>query len=304
MFTRSIANLSQFTHIETLEIVQDCQFMYVGKIGTDLDNRIVACSTKDQIEQAISRPEIVGVITTSELSERVPAKIGLALSHTPLKCLYTIYRELITAKHFWTDFPTQIHQDARVHPSAIVSPDNVVIGANSYISESAIILERSIISNSCVIGPGTVVGTDAFEVDKTIVPQKILPQQGGVWLGNNVEIQAKCTVVRSTFGGFTKIDDNVKIDCQVHIAHDCSVGSGTLIAACAELSGRVAVGPDAFIGPNSSISNGLNIGKGATVTIGAVATRHIPDNVKVSGNFAIEHNTFLRKLKEQLRRDN
>ena len=116
-------------------------------------------------------------------------------------------------------------------------------------------------------------------------------------LDDGVEILSKCTVVRATFGGFTRIGRDTKLDCQVHVAHDCVVGERVRIAACAELSGRVDVGDDAFVGPNVSISNGLTIGPRAFVTLGSVVVRNVDPDQRVTGHFALPHKNWLRFIK-------
>jgi UDP-3-O-[3-hydroxymyristoyl] glucosamine N-acyltransferase len=197
----------------------------------------------------------------------------------------------------WQSFPSRIHPKATIMDGAYVAPNDVVIGKNVTIFPNAVIMHRSIIEEGSSIGPGTIVGTDAFEVDITAKPRRIVAQSGGVRIGRYVDIQAKCTIVRATFGGFTQVGDESKLDCQVHLAHDCRIGKGARIAACAEISGRVTMHDNVFIGPNASISNGLTIGRNAHVTIGAVVSRDVEENDRVTGNFAINHHKWLDFLR-------
>jgi len=298
MFTEKITNFAALADGKDLKIARDCEFSYVGKVPTNLPRRLVPCATRDHIDTASSIPEVAGIITTPELAECVPAHLGLALATDPVATAIALHEALCAIPDFhWQRFATVIHPSARIHPSAMIAEKDVVIGADTVIHAGAIVLPRVIIAEGCSIGPGTVVGTDAFEVNTHVSPHRIVRQAGGVRIGAFVDIQANCTIVRATFGGFTEIGAESKFDCQVHLAHDCRVGRSVRIAACAEISGRVTIGDASFIGPNSSISNGLEIGAGAHVTLGAVVVKDVAANTRVSGNFAIAHDKFITHIK-------
>ncbi len=298
MFTNNTMGLSEFSGQFGLFVVRNCQFSYAAKVPTRLAKRVVACRKPEFIEEAVRTEGIVGIVVPITLEKLVPENFGLAVSENPVASVLLLHEALIDIPGFqWETFESRIDPSASIHPSAFVSPQNVVIGKGCSVAPNAIILERSILNDSCSIGPGTVVGCDAFEVDVYRKPNRILRQAGGVWLGDNVEIQAKCTIVRSTFGGFTKLAGETKLDCQVHVAHDCDIGSRVRIAACAELSGRVCVKDDVFIGPNCSITNGVTIESGAHITIGAVVTKDVAAGITVSGNFAVEHSKLLSFVK-------
>lgn len=294
MFTNRTATLGEFAGRFDLEVVRDCAFSYAAKIPSRLDGRLVACGSPQHIAEAVAEDGIVGIVTTPALAEAVPAAIGAAYCPKPLSALFAIHDDIARRPDFqWTSFPTSIHPTAVIHPSAVVASQDVVIGEGCIIAENAVICPRSIIGRFSTIGPGTVVGCDAFEVNTTVRPHRILFQAGGVRIGDHVEIQAKCTIVRSTFGGFTLIGDESKFDCQIHLAHDCAVGRRVRVAACAEISGRVTIGDDVFVGPNVSISNGISIAEGATVTIGAVVVRDVAAGTRVTGNFALLHHKWI-----------
>lgn len=298
MFTSNKISLHECAEKIALNIVRDCNFSYIGKVPTRLRDRLVPCSKKVHLQEALRSEGISGIITTPELSSVVPAAMGLVIHDMPQRVAYQIQEFIAGLPNFqWSNFETEIHPDARIESGAFVAPRNVRIGAGALVMAGAIIRERTIVGNKCTIGSGTVLGCEAFEVDTSGDSWGIVRQTGGVLLRDNVEILAKCTIVRATFGGFTEIGANSKFDCQVHLAHDSVVGERVRIAACAEISGRVSVGDNVFIGPNCSISNGVNIGDRAFVTIGSVVTKDVNIDEKVSGNFAIPHMKFLRFLK-------
>jgi UDP-3-O-[3-hydroxymyristoyl] glucosamine N-acyltransferase len=60
---------------------------------------------------------------------------------------------------------------------------------------------------------------------------------------------------------------------------------------------RVTLEEGVWIGPGVTLINGIVVGKNGRVNIGSVATRDVPENCAVTGNFALEHEKFLRNLK-------
>ena len=298
MFTGNTINLSSVIAGLDIICVRDGEFSYVGKVPTNLPRRLVPASTSAHVASAINADGVAGIITTEELVSLVPPGMIAATAVNPVLASILIHERLCAMDGFlWENFDSRIDQSATIHSSAVIPERNVVIGAHTQIMAGAIICERSVIGAHCSIGPGVVVSCDAFEVNTGCSPQKIVLQAGGVLLEDYVEVQAKSTLVRSTFGGFTRIGTETKIDCQVHVAHDCDIGHRVRIAACAELSGRIIIGDDVFIGPNCSISNGLHIGHGATITIGSVVVRDVEAGSRVTGNFAVPHSTWIRFIK-------
>ena len=102
-------------------------------------------------------------------------------------------------------------------------------------------------------------------------------------IGDNVEIGALNSSARGTLSD-TVIQDHVKTDNLVHIAHNCSVGASCLIAACAELSGGVVLAEKVWVGPNSTFLQKVKVGTNSFVGLGSVVTKDIPNNVMVAGS--------------------
>lgn len=172
--------------------------------------------------------------------------------------------------------------------------DNVTIGDNTILNNSVVIFNNIKIGNSCYIKSGTIIGEDGFgfdfETDK--MPVRI-PHLGSVVIGDNVEIGAKCTIARGTLSN-TIINNDVKIDDQVHIAHNCDIGEKTVITACAEISGSVKVGKRCWIGPNVSIIQKVTIGDDVVIGIGAVVTKDIESKKRYMGLESFELKELLK----------
>jgi len=177
--------------------------------------------------------------------------------------------------------------------------DNVSIGKGSVINNHVVIGNNTIIGEKCYIKSGSIIGEEGFGFDFEDDGRPVrIPHIGNVVIGDEVEIGAKNTIARATLGS-TKIADNVKIDDQVHIAHNCSIGKNTIITACVEISGSVHIGEKCWIAPNVSIIQKVSIGDNVTIGIGAVVTKEIEDNKKIMGLEGLELRPLM-KLKRRI----
>ena len=165
----------------------------------------------------------------------------------------------------------KIHKTAKIHSNVTMLP-NVFVGPNVVIQESCFIMANTSIGHP---GFGIIHSDDTRHVH--------LPHVGGVEIGRNVEIGANNSICGGTINP-TFIDDNVKLDSLVHIAHNVQIGAGTQIAAHTEISGSVAIGKNVWVGPKTSITNGITIGDNVFIGIGSNVTKEILSNSKAVGN--------------------
>lgn len=179
--------------------------------------------------------------------------------------------------------------EAEVHPSVVLGK-NVVIERGCRIAKNVIIEHNVVIQRGTTIGESSriransSIGGDGFGFERLPDGSPIrFPHLGGVVIGSNVEIGALNSVVRGTLSD-TVIEDYVKTDNLVHIAHNCHIHCGAFLTACAELSGGVRVGRNAWIGPNASVIQKVNIGPEALVGIGAVVTKDVEEFAVFAGN--------------------
>ena len=206
MFTGKEFSLNEFSKLCDLVVKRNCLFSFTGKIATALEPRLVACQEGLHLKMASQVSGVAGVLVSGAQEADVPKHLGYAICENPVKALNEIQSHL--AQPFsgqWRNFSSRIHSTARIMPGAYVAPEDVMIGREVTVFPNAVILPRCIIGCYSTIGAGTVVGVDAFEVDSASQPHRIISQSGGVRIGENVDIQAKCTIVRATFGGYTEI---------------------------------------------------------------------------------------------------
>ncbi len=178
---------------------------------------------------------------------------------------------------------------AQIHPSVVIGK-NVVIEDGSVVGEGSVIEHNVVIHKGTRIGKNTrirscsSIGGDGFGFDRDSDKTPIrFPHLGGVVIGDNVEVGACTTIARGALSD-TIIENDVKIDNLVHIAHNCVIKKGAFIIACAEISGGVTVGENAWIAPNSCTHQKISIGANALIGLGAVVTKNVPDSTVFAGN--------------------
>ena len=89
------------------------------------------------------------------------------------------------------------------------------------------------------------------------------------------------------------------MDNQIHIAHNCEVGEGTLIAAGTTFGGTTKVGKNNFLGLNCIIKSNCTIGDFNLIGMGSVITKDIPNNEIWAGNPAKKlRNNLMFKRKD------
>jgi UDP-3-O-[3-hydroxymyristoyl] glucosamine N-acyltransferase len=169
---------------------------------------------------------------------------------------------------------------------------NVTIGAGTKIHPGTRILSGTIIGENCVIHSGCVIGSEGFgfapQPDGTY---KKVPQTGIVRIGNNVDIGANSTIDKATLGA-TIINDGVKLDNQIQIAHNVEIGENTVIAAQVGIAGSTKIGKSCVIGGQAGFAGHLTIGNGVQVQGKTGVTRNIKDNAILQGTPAFDFKSY------------
>src|SRR5690606_23086807 len=160
----------------------------------------------------------------------------------------------------------------RVHPTAIVAPgakidDDVTIGPYSIVGEHVSIGPGSVVGPHCVIDGHTTIGANnTFYRFCSIggIPQdkKYQGEPTRLEIGDGNTIREYVTISTGTAQdvGVTRMGDDNWIMAYVHIAHDCQIGSHTIMANRVELAGHIHVGDWAIIGGLSAVHQFVRIG--------------------------------------------
>lgn len=241
--------------------------------------------------------DVTCVLTTEVLADRVPASLGVGIVADAKAAFYALHEHLIRHTAFYgASSATRIAATARVHASAVIAERDVVIGEQVEIGAGVVVLPGVTIGESSVIRAGTVLGSEGFQVLMTDGQSQRVSHAGGVVIGQRVDIHSNCCVDRSVFAN-TVIGDDTSIDNLVHVAHDVIIGRHCRIVAHAMIGGSARIDDGAWIGPSASISSGVSIGAGAWVSLGSVVTKDVAAGMRVTGNFAIDHDRYLAFLR-------
>ena len=221
----------------------------------------------------------------------------------------------------------------RVHPSAVVHPtvrlgEGASVGPHCVIEEGVLIGEGSQLYPGCFIGPGVQIGADCVVFPNVVLyehtkigdrvrihanttvgsdgfgyaPEKSagrvqglqkIYHLGRVVIGNDAELGAGVTIDRGTFGE-TRVAAGAKLDNQVHLGHNTSVGSFSAIAGATCLAGRASVGRFVQIGGLTGVGNQVHIGDGAQVGALAMVTKDVPPGSTAVGNPQRDYRTHFK----------
>ena len=290
--------LTDLPAIVPVTILRDGPFASLGLITHSGDDMLVFLESERYLDGVLRHPSIRCVITTAALADRLPARLGVAISQAPRRDFFKFHNHLAERTDFyWRDFATEIAPDAIISPAAHIAERNVRIGRRTVIEPHVTVLPHTILGDDVIVRAGCVIGSQGFQFIRS--GDEILPvaHGGGVRLHDRVEIQANSSIDRSIFGGFTEVGEDTKFDNLVHVAHNVKIGKRCLLAAHAMIAGSVVIGDDVWIGPSAAISSEITIGDRANITLGSVVTRDVAADQHVTGNFAIDHEKFIAFLR-------
>lgn len=174
--------------------------------------------------------------------------------------------------------------------------DNVHIGNNTTIYPNVTVYRDCIIGNDTIIHANTVIGSDGFgfATHKTTGKHIKIYQNGNVTVGNNVEIGANCAIDRAAFNS-TVIEDYVRIDNLVHIAHNCIIGYGSILTGQVGLAGSTVLKEYVVMAGQSAATGHLQIAPFTTISARGVVSKTITEPKKQWAGFPLmEHKTWLK----------
>ena len=216
-----------------------------------------------------------------------------------------------------------IHATATVHAEASV-PKSASIGPGAVIGRGVKIGERCAIGPNCVIGEQVTIGDDClFHASVTIYPNCVLgsrvilhggcvigsdgfglandqgrwvkiPQVGRVLIGDDVEVGAGTTIDRGALDD-TVIEEGVKLDNLIQVAHNVRIGAHTAIAACTGIAGSAKIGKYCMIGGAAMIHGHLDIADKVRISANTLITKSLtkPGTYTSALPFS-EHGEWLR----------
>jgi UDP-3-O-[3-hydroxymyristoyl] glucosamine N-acyltransferase len=163
-----------------------------------------------------------------------------------------------------------IEAGARIGPGAYVGPNCVVgagteVGAGSRLVASVTLCGGVRLGKRVLVHPGAVIGGDGFGLAREPEGWIKVPQIGGVIIGDDVEVGANTTIDRGAIGD-TVIEEGVKLDNLIQVAHNVRIGAHTVVAGCTGISGSTTIGRNCTIAGAVGIGGHIEIPDGTVVT--------------------------------------
>lgn len=183
----------------------------------------------------------------------------------------------------------------QIHPTAVIARDahvgkNVEIGPFAYIGPNCELgdgcviaarahLERNVmLGNNVRVGAGTILGGEPQDI-------KYAGEETRVEIGEGTTIREFTTINRGTSHSFkTTVGKNCFIMSYVHLAHDCHVGDGVILANVVQLAGHVTVEDNANIAGVTAVHQFVRIGRHSFIGGCSRVAKDIPPFLKAVGN--------------------
>jgi UDP-3-O-[3-hydroxymyristoyl] glucosamine N-acyltransferase len=201
------------------------------------------------------------------IDKKVECPVGKALliSNDP----FSDFNKLTTYFNPFEPANSSISASAKIGKGSIIQPNvfignNVVIGDHCVIYPNVSIYDNCIIGNRVTIHSGSIIGADAFYYKKRAEGFDKLISGGSVLIEDNVDIGALCTIDRGVTSN-TTIKKGTKLDNQVQVGHDTTIGENCLIAAQTGIAGCVVIEDDVTIWGQVGTNSCITIGKGAII---------------------------------------
>ncbi len=264
-------------------------------------------------------------LTTAVLAEKAPPNAVVLVVDDPqaafavvAEAFYPNQPEAITnakisAGGTFIDETATLADDVVVESGAVIGP-GVIIGSRSRIGPGATIGAGVVIGQDCEIGsqvsliacllgdnivihPGVCVGQDGFGFvfDSVAGRHLKIPQLGRVIIEDHVEIGANTTIDRGSLED-TKIGEGCRIDNQVQIGHNVSLGPRCIVVSQVGISGSCKIGSDVVLAGQVGLADHVTIGPKAQVAAKSGVMRDIAPGQAVMGYPAKPIKTFWREV--------
>ena len=187
-----------------------------------------------------------------------------------------------------------IGNNVKLFPGVVLG-DNVKLGDNCILHAGVKVYVDCVLGKNVTIHAGTVIGSDGFGyAPQSDGSYQKVPQIGNVVIEDFVEIGANTTIDRATIGS-TIIRTGVKLDNLIQIAHNVEIGTNTVIAAQAGISGSTKVGKNVMMGGQVGTAGHITIADGSKIAGQSGITKTVKEpNKSLSGTPASDVTSSLR----------
>jgi UDP-3-O-[3-hydroxymyristoyl] glucosamine N-acyltransferase len=272
-------------------------------------------------------------LTSAALASLVPAHVPVLQVREPYGAFVSVARAMFPD----TLRPSSLYESnniagAHVHPTArlesgvTVDPGAVIgpraeIGSGTVIAANAVIGPQVRIGRDCAIGAGAAIisaligdrvivhagckiGQDGFGYLMGRKGHMKIPQVGRVIIQDDVEIGAGTTIDRGAIRD-TVIGEGSKIDNQVQVGHNVSIGRHCVVVSQVGISGSATLGDFVVLGGQVGVADHATIGEGAQIAATSAVIGIVPPGARWGGQPAKPVKQWFREIHtlERLSRD-
>ncbi len=200
--------------------------------------------------------------------------------------------------------------DLSIHPCAVIADgarigDRVTLYPGVYVGRGSVVGDDSVVYPNVSIGEkvtlgkrvivhaGTEIGSDGFGFVTDGGRHHKIPQVGGVILEDDVEIGGNCSIDRATLGN-TVIKKGTKLDNQVHVAHNVTIGEHCLLAGQSGIAGSSSLGDYVVLAGQAGVSDHTTVGDRVMAGGKAVITKDVAAGQIIAGFYAMPIREWLK----------
>ena len=192
-----------------------------------------------------------------------------------------------------------VGEGALIGRGAVVGPQchvgaHAVIGEHTRLAAQVVVGERCRIGARCILHGGVVIGADGFGFAPIDGRWEKIEQLGAVQIGDDVEIGANSCVDRGALQD-TVLEQGVKLDNLVHIAHNVFVGAHTAMAACVGIAGSTRIGAHCTFAGQAGVVGHVQICDHVHIGAACAVTRSITEPGSYGGMFPFDQNGVWEK---------
>jgi UDP-3-O-[3-hydroxymyristoyl] glucosamine N-acyltransferase len=201
---------------------------------------------------------------------------------------------------------TVIEDDVEIGERVFLGPGCIVqrgarVGADSRMIARVNVYAGVRIGRRCIVHAGAVIGADGFGFAPDAGTWVKVPQVGSVQIGDDVEIGANTTIDRGAIDD-TVVEDGVKLDNQIQVGHNVTIGAHSAIAGCVGISGSTTIGRRCMIGGGVGIAGHLTIADDVVVTGCSLVSASIRHAGSYSSGMPTVETRMWRRMVARLRR--
>lgn len=176
-----------------------------------------------------------------------------------------------------------VHPEARLGEGVKIGPfctvgPQVTLGNGTELKSHVVVDGDTVLGEECVVWPFASLGTQSQDL-------KFNGGTPGVRIGDRTTLREYATVNAATADGdLTKVGNDCLLMAYSHVAHDCIVGDGVIMANAATLAGHVIVEDYAILGGLTGVHQFVTVGT-LSITGGcSKVVQDIPPYMTADGN--------------------